>query len=145
MEDEKFSLSGTFQKGKEYIDTQLKLLKLKALAKGSRIIGSLVLDIVKIVFVLFIFFFLSLALGFYLGVVLNSYALGFLSSAVIFLLIVLLIRLCESKLKAILMNITIRKVAEMWQGEEDKDTAGVAETTEDNVKSNVHEEFTENK
>lgn len=139
MEEEKFSLSGTFQKGKEYVDTQIKLLQLKGLAKGSRIAGSLVLDVVKIIFTLFIVFFWSLALGFYLGEVLDSNALGFLLTGVIFFVLVLLIRAFEPGLEKIFMNITIRKVAGKWQGEEDEDTI------EEEIKSSVNEEFTENK
>lgn len=139
MEEEKFSLSGTFQKGKEYVDTQIRLLQLKGLAKGSRIIGSLVVDVVRIVFTLFIVFFCSLALGFYLGEVLDSNALGFLLTGVIFFVLVLLIRAFEPGLEKIFMNITIRKVAGKWQGEEDEDTI------EEKIKSSVNEEFTENK
>ncbi|WP_240904852.1 hypothetical protein [Sphingobacterium sp. SGR-19] len=139
MEEEKFSLSGTFQKGKEYVDTQIKLLQLKGLAKGSRIAGSLVLDVVKIIFTLFIVFFWSLALGFYLSEVLDSNALGFLLTGVIFFVLVLLIRAFEPGLEKIFMNITIRKVAGKWQGEEDEDTI------EEEIKSSVNEEFTKNK
>lgn len=139
MEEEKFSLSGTFQKGKEYVDTQLELLKLKGLAKGSRLMGSLVLDVIKIVFTLFIVFFCSLALGFYLGEVLESYALGFFLTGVIFFILVLLIRAFEPGLEKILMNLTIRKVASKWQGDEDD------EITEETIKSTGNDEFAENK
>lgn len=140
MEDEKFSLSGSFQKGKEYIDTQIQLLKLKTLAKGARIAGSLALDVVKIVFTLFIIFFCSLALGFFLGELLESNALGFLLTGVIFFVLVLLIRAFEPKLESIFMNITIRKIAGKWDGEEDEE-----EIIEEKIKSSVNEEFTENK
>ncbi|HLS94368.1 hypothetical protein BC792_111113 [Sphingobacterium allocomposti] len=139
MEEEKFSLSGTFQKGKEYVDTQIKLLQLKALAKGSRIAGSLVLDVTKVVFTLFIIFFCSLALGFFLGELLGSNALGFLLTGVIFFILLLLIRAFEPKLENIFMNLTIRKLASKWDGEEDDDIV------EEKVNANVNEEFTENK
>lgn len=140
-EEEKFSLSGTFQKGKEYVDTQIKLLQLRALAKGSRIFGSLMLDVIKVVFTLFIVFFCSLALGFYLGELLGSNALGFLLTGVIFFVLVLLIRAFEPALERALMNITIRKVTGKWGGEEDEEEAA----EEENIKSSVHEEFRENK
>ena len=139
-EEEKFSFSDFFQKGKEYLDTQKKLWRLKALAKGSRIGGSIVLDAVKILFTLFILFFCSLALGFYLGEVLGSYSLGFLATGAIFFVVLLLIRVFEPKLEAIFMNITIRKIAGKWQGEEDEE-----EDENDEIKSNVNEEFNTNK
>jgi len=141
MEEEKFSFSGTFQKGKEYIDTQFKLLKLKGLAKGSRIIGSLLLDVMNVVFLLFIIFFCSLALGFYLGEILDSNALGFFLTGVIFFVFVLLIRAFKPALERLIMNITIRKIAGKWQGEEDEDE----NSTEDNAKSNINEGYKENK
>lgn len=141
MEEEKFSLSGTFQKGKEYIDTQLKLLKLRGLAKGSRIVGSLLLDVINVVFLLFIVFFCSLALGFFLGEVLDSNALGFLLTGVIFFVFVLLIRAFKPALERVIMNITIRKIAGKWQGEEDDDE----NSTGDNIKSSINEGYTENK
>lgn len=139
MEEEKFSFSGTFQKGKEYVDTQLKLLQLRALAKGSRIAGSLVLDVSKVVLTLFIVFFCSLALGFFLGELLGSNALGFLLTGVIFFIILLLIRAFEPKLESIFMDVTIRKLASKWDGEEDD------EVIEEKVKTDIHEKFTQNK
>lgn len=139
MEEEKFSFSGTFQKGKEYVDTQLKLFQLKALAKGSRIAGSLVLDVTKIVLTLFIVFFCSLALGFFLGELLNSNALGFFLTGIIFLIVLLLIRAFEPKLEAIFMDVTIRKLASKWDGEEDE------EVIEEKVKTDIDEKFTQNK
>src|SRR5690606_8849054 len=120
MEEEKFSLSGTFQKGKEYVDTQIKLLQLKALAKGSRIAGSLVLDVTKVVFTLFIIFFCSLALGFFLGELLGSNALGFLLTGVIFFVLVLLIRFFEPKLESFFVDLTIRKVTSKWDDDDDE-------------------------
>ncbi|WP_437919263.1 hypothetical protein [Sphingobacterium sp. LRF_L2] len=139
MKEEKFSLGGTFQKGKEYVDTQLKLMQLKALAKGSRIAGSLVLDVTKVVFTLFIIFFCSMALGFFLGELLGSNALGFLLTGVLFFVLILLIRAFEPKLERAFMDMTIRKLASKWDGEEDEDII------EEKVKTGVHEEFTENK
>ncbi|KGE14917.1 hypothetical protein [Sphingobacterium deserti] len=139
MEEEKFSFSGTFQKGKEYVDTQIKLLKLKSLAKGSRIVGSLVLDVSKVVLSLFILFFCSLALGFFLGELLDSYALGFLLTGVIFFIILLLIRAFEPALESIFMNLTIRKLANKWNGDEDEDVI------QEKVKTDINEEFAKNK
>ena len=139
MEEEKFSLSGTFQKGKEYVDTQIKLLQMKSLAKGSKILGSLILVIVNVVFSLFIVFFCSLALGFYLGELLESNALGFLLTGVVFFILVLLIQSFRPALKKGFMNIIIRNVVAKWQEEDEE------ETKQEEIKSVVDEEFTENK
>lgn len=119
MGDQKFSFSGSFQKAKEYIDTEIELLKLKAMAKGGRIIGALILDATKLLLTLIIIFFLSLALGFFLGEVLGSNALGFLTTGGVFLVILLIIRAVEPKLEAKFMDITIRKVLGKWHQDED--------------------------
>ena len=138
MEEEKFSLSGTFQKAKEYIDTQITLIRLKALDKGSRILGSLILDLTRTVLALFVVFFCSMALGFFLGELLKSNALGFLLTGVIFFILILLIRLFEPKLESLFMNITIRKVAQKWD-------EAAEEKLENEIKQEINEEFDQNK
>lgn len=119
MDEPKFSFSGSFQKTKEYIDTQLEILKLKAISKISRIVGAIILDITKLVLTLVIIFFLSLALGFWLGELLNSNALGFLVTGAIFIIILVVVMLLEPKLEAKFMDITIKKVLGKWNEEED--------------------------
>lgn len=120
MSDQKFSFSGSFQKAKEYVDTELELLKLKAMAKGGRIVGALVLDATKVILTLIIVFFFSLALGFFLGELFGSYALGFLATGGIFLIILLVIRAFEPKLEAKFMDLSIRKVLGKWHEEDDE-------------------------
>ena len=119
MSDQKFSFSGSFQKAKEYVDTEIELFKLKAMAKGGRIIGALVLDVTKLLLTLIIVFFFSLALGFYLGELMGSYALGFLATGGIFLVILLIIRALEPKLEAMFMDLSIRKILGKWNEEEE--------------------------
>lgn len=119
MDEQKFSFSGSFQKTKEYVDTQVELIKLKAIAKTSRILGAVILDIMKVILVLIIVFFFSLALGFYLGELLGSYALGFLATGGIFIAILLILRLVEPRLEDMFMNLTIRKVLGKLNEEED--------------------------
>lgn len=120
-EEQKFSLSGTFQKSKEYLDSQIELIKLKAIARGSRMLGSLILDISKVVLTLFIVFFLSLAFAFYLGELMNSNALGFLATGGIFILLVVIVRLTETKLEAKFMDLSIRKLLGKWNEEDEED------------------------
>lgn len=126
MEEQKFSFSGTFQKTKEYVDTQVELLKLKAIAKASRIVGAVVLDATKLILVFAIIFFWSLALGFWLGELMGSNSLGFLATGGIFLVLVLIIRAVEPKLEAKFMDLTIRKVLGKWN-EEDEHLAQMEE------------------
>lgn len=119
MEEQKFSFTGSYQKAKEYLDTQIEILKLKAISKSSRIVGAVVLDVSKVVIVLIILFFWSLALGFWLGELMNSYSLGFLATGGIFLVILLIVKAIEPKLEAKFMDVTIKKILGKWNEEED--------------------------
>lgn len=98
----------------------MELAKLKAISRASRIVGSLIVDASKVLLVLLIVFFLSMALGFYLGEVLESNSLGFLATGGIFILIIVLIRVFEIKIEKIFINITIKKIMSKW-GDDDED------------------------
>ncbi len=128
MEEEKFSLSGTFQKSKEYLDSQLKLLQLKTIERGSRLIASLIVDATKLVFALLVIFFLCLSLGFYLGEVFGSNALGFLATAGIFLVIIGIISLLEESLERKFMDLSIRRVLRRWNDESEEEEKKDEET-----------------
>src|SRR5690606_24147408 len=80
------------------------------IAKSARIAGAIMVDICKLLLGLIVIFFFSLALGFYLGELLGSYALGFLATGGIFLVFLLLINIFSTKLEAKFMDLTIRKV-----------------------------------
>ena len=137
----KFSLSGSFKKTREYVDTRLKLFQLKLTERSSRLIASLLVDAVKAVLVLFVVFFFSLALGFYLSELLGSTALGFLTTGGIFILLFLLILLVEPRLEHFLMNLSIKRFLDKWY--ENEEPENVNEHT-DEVKQK-HEEGTQNK
>lgn len=138
MEEEKFSLSGTFQKTKEYLDSQLNLIRLKTVERSSRLIASLIVDGAKIILSLFIVFFLCLALGFYLGEVLGSNSLGFLATAVIFLLVLFLIRVLEPTLESKFMDLSIRRFSAKWTDEleEEENIVKQEKVEDDETKQN---------
>lgn len=117
MEDRKFSIRGVFQKSKEYIDTRLKLVKLKMVERSSRLIASLIVDVTKTILSLFVLFFLSLSLGFYLSELMGSNALGFLSTGGIFIVLVALISLFEARLERLFMNLSIKRFLQKWKDE----------------------------
>ncbi len=119
MMDQKFSFSGSLNKLKEYVDTQIELVKLRSIARGSRILASLILDVSKILLMLLVVFFFAMALAFYLGQLFNNYALGFLAAGVAFALIIVIINVAKGKLELFLMDMTIRKVLGKWHEEDD--------------------------
>lgn len=87
--------------------------------RSSRLIASLMVDVVKTIFAMFVLFFFSLALGFYLSEVLDSFSLGFLATGGIFVLLIGVIILCEPKLERFLMNQSIKRFLQKWYDEDD--------------------------
>lgn len=123
MEEKRFSMKGVFQKSKEYIDTRFNLAKLKLVERSSRLIASLIVDMIKTVFAIFVLFFFSLALGFYLSELLGSSSLGFLATGGIFVVLIVLISLFESRLERLFMNLSIKRFLQKWNDEIDDDDA----------------------
>lgn len=121
MEERKFSLNGVFQKSKEYIDTRLKLARLKFVERSSRLIASLITDGLKGILALFVVFYLSLALGFYLSELLGSSALGFLATGGIFVVLILIVSAFENPLERFFMNLSIKRFLQRWNDELDED------------------------
>lgn len=109
-EEARFSLKGVFQKGKEYVETKLEILKLIAIAKASRIIARLLLDVFRGVLALLVLFFLSMALGFYLSALLDNYALGFLATAGIFIVIIIILSAFSHTIRRKIVDISIKKI-----------------------------------
>lgn len=121
MEERKFSINGVYQKSKEYIDTRFKLFRLKLVERSSRLIASLVTDGLKGILAVFVVFYLSLALGFYLSELLGSSALGFLATGGIFVLLIILVSAFENPLERFFMNLSIKRFLQKWNDEIDDD------------------------
>src|SRR5690606_11663143 len=148
MEEQKFSITETFNKAKDYIETQFELLRLKAISRSARIFGSLVIDVTMVLLSLLVVFFLSLALGFYLGEVLGSYSLGFLATGGIFIIFMVLIRVFEKKLELTFINLSIKRILAKWDDDEDEQEVNeevvveevIKETEESTLKKEVNQE-----
>ncbi len=121
MEERKFSINGVYQKSKEYIDTRFKLFRLKLVERSSRLIASLITDGLKGVLAVFVIFYLSLALGFYLSELLGSSALGFLATGGIFVLLIIVVSAFENPLERFFMNLSIKRFLQKWNDEIDDD------------------------
>lgn len=121
MEEKQFSINGIYQKSKEYIDTRFKLFKLKLVERSSRLIASLITDGLKGILAVFVVFYLSLALGFYLSELLGSSALGFLATGGIFILLIIIVSAFENPLERFFMNLSIKRFLQKWNDEIDED------------------------
>lgn len=75
----------------EYFDARLKLIKLETFEKIAKVTAVLFSSLVVALLGFFLLFFLSMSLGFYLGKVFDSMALGFLSVTGLYLILFMLV------------------------------------------------------
>jgi membrane protein implicated in regulation of membrane protease activity len=97
----------------DYIETYYKLSVVRATKKASNIASGLVNSVLLVIFSLCILLFLSMAAAWWLGVVLNSPALGFLLVAAFYLVVVIvLVALKEKVISPFIKNSLISKIYE---------------------------------
>lgn len=119
MEEQKFSLRGLIQKIKEYIKNRKALTKLVIVERISTILAGMITDVLLLILGIFVVFFLSVALGLYLGDVIGSAALGFLIVGGIYALLILIITLLKKNIENKLMNFSIGKFLKNWNDIDD--------------------------
>lgn len=119
-EDPRFSLKDSFQTAKAYVDTQLELLKLSVIERTSRIMARLLLDVFRAILALLVLFFLSMALGFYLSYLLGNNALGFLATAGIFVVVIVLLSAFNTSIKRKIIDLSIKKIFDDIEEEEEE-------------------------
>ena len=113
MEKEKHTdvLESLFDKTTDYLETRAELAKLKAIRKSSELFSGLVTRLVILMlFGLFLIVF-SIALGLWLGDIMNKEYYGFFTLAGFYLLLGIIIYSSRKKwLKAPIANAIIKKV-----------------------------------
>ena len=82
----------------EYFDARLKLIKLETFEKIAKVTAVLFSSLVVALLGFFLLFFLSMSLGFYLGKVFESMALGFLAVTVLYLILFVLVLIMKKDL-----------------------------------------------
>jgi hypothetical protein len=85
------STGETVEYGRQYIEQQLEILRLDAAKRIAITTSGLITIVVLALLVLLITVFLSIALGFLLGRILEDYALAFLLVAVIYFISTLIV------------------------------------------------------
>jgi len=109
MEEQKQTPPPIIDQLKEYAETQIKLAKYEAIDRGSKILSSVITDVVIAVAFVLTFLFLSLAVAFLLSLCLGSYWAGFGCMAGIYLLIAIVIILAKDKIQKPLIDMFVKK------------------------------------
>lgn len=106
----------------EYFDARLKLIKLETFEKIAKVTAVLFSSLVVALLGFFLLFFLSMSLGFFLGKVFDSYALGFLSVTGLYLILFVLVLIMK---KDLLEEFLIERIiGELTKKEDDDEQAG---------------------
>jgi len=110
MEKEPNILGSLFEKATEYVDTNVELLKLKAVDKSSDVIVSVISAIVLLLLGLMIIILLNIGIAFWLGHLLGEVYYGFFIVAGFYFLVGLIFHFARHKLlKAPLTDLIIKK------------------------------------
>ncbi len=100
-----------FTRAKDYINNQIELKKLTAVQGAVKAIGGVVSCLILVVVGIFFLVFLSISAGLYLGEVLSSMYLGFLTVALFYLVIAIILALIsKSYIQNPIVNMLIRKI-----------------------------------
>lgn len=99
MEETKNDIKVLVHELKDYFNLRTKLAELQIKKTAAEIISKIATNLINIIFLSMAFLFASLALALYLSELMNSYSLGFLLVAAIYLLFALILNLFKKSLK----------------------------------------------
>ena len=102
----------------DYLAARIKLLKFEVFEKTAKITATLFSSFVIAMLAFFLLFFLSIALGFYLGAVFESYGTGFLMVTGLYLIMLIpFIVFRKSLIEKLIIN---RLIEQLTEKEEDE-------------------------
>jgi hypothetical protein len=111
MESAVKNIEVLYEKAKEYTQTTIELYKLIAVEKTAEVLASLLFRIAFLCLAAFFILFSSIGLGFYLGELLHSTAIGFLLVSFVYLILAILLYSFRDKwIKAPISNLIIKEL-----------------------------------
>jgi hypothetical protein len=115
MEEQKHDFEGITDRIKDYVNLRVELIKLKAVENGVSIAASAMTYMLIGVFAILMLLTGILALGFYLGQVLNSNAAGFgILTGVLFMVVVILFLIKDKSITKPIQNKFIVTIFKNW-------------------------------
>lgn len=91
----------------EYIELKLELLKLNTYERSGRVIAILSYGLILLFFAFFAILFIFIALSYYLGDLLDSYAAGFGIVAGLYLVMLAILMLNKQRIQSKVLNVII--------------------------------------
>ncbi|MBS1532115.1 MAG: phage holin family protein [Bacteroidetes bacterium] len=108
MEEEKEAPQPIIEQVKEYIDTQVELVKLEAIEQGAKFLSGLIVDLAIAVCFIVAFLFISVALALLLSNFMHSYWAGFGTMAGVYIIIGWVLMKRKDKMRPSLANTLIK-------------------------------------
>lgn len=108
MEEEKEAPPPIIEQVKEYIDTQVELVKLEAIEQGAKFLSGMIVDLIIAVCFVLAFLFISLTIALLLASLLHSYWAGFGCMAALYLIVAFTAMKRKQKIRPKLMNMFIK-------------------------------------
>ena len=112
-----------------YAGLKLRLLKLMAIERTAGILSALSHGLMLMLFTFFTLLFLFVALGFFLGDLLESIALGFLIVGGIYLILTLAFVMAKGRIRMQFMNIFVKALQTNEDDHDDNEKDQSAEST----------------
>ena len=94
---------------KEYLDTYIKLARLRAIERGTSIFAGIVTDVFVVLGLSLTFLFASITLAFYLAQVMHSYWQGFGCVALIYIIVIVFVMVFRKSLERPIVNALLKK------------------------------------
>jgi len=95
---------------KEYLETYIKLARLRAIERGTSIFAGIVTDVFVVLGLSLTFLFASITLAFYLAQVMHSYWQGFGCVALIYIIVIVFVMVFRKSLERPIVNALLKKL-----------------------------------
>lgn len=95
---------------KDYVETYIKLARLRAIERGTSIFAGIVTDVFIILGLSLTFLFASITLAFYLSGVLQSNWQGFGCVALLYLIVIIIVMLLRKSLERPIINVLLKRL-----------------------------------
>jgi hypothetical protein len=120
MENIATNIDQLYQKAKQYSNTSLEIVKLKAVDKASDIVSSLAVSLIMVLIVALFSLFLNIGIALWIGKTLENYAIGFFIVSSFYLLLGIIVYFYRKTLiKVSVDNFMIKKLLKSNSREDD--------------------------
>ena len=109
-EDKKEQQPPIIDQLKEYVETRIKIAKLKAIDGSTSVIAAIIADLAVVLALVLVFIFGTITLGFYLSELFGSFWQGFGCIALLYVIIVIVLKVRKANIQKNIASRLIQKI-----------------------------------